>query len=162
MDVRIYLTNLAQYNNGRLLGKWLTLPLSEEELSAEIKAVLGNDEEYFITDYEADFSIEEYDSLIDLNSFAEELEQLNEYDQQRVIYLLENVGINREEALAQYEDVSFYPDKSLEEVADEFVEEGLFGEIPERLQYYIDTEKIARDLDIDGYHETKKGVFHYA
>lgn len=58
METKIYLTDLSSYNNGKLIGKWVVLPLSNEELSNEIKEVLSMDndgdihEEYFITDYE--------------------------------------------------------------------------------------------------------------
>jgi hypothetical protein len=34
-------------------------------------------------------------------------------------------------------------------LAEQFVEEGLYGEIPKALQYYIDYEAIARDLGMD-------------
>ena len=162
MDVSVYLTNLAQYNNGCLIGKWLNLPLSEDELHEEIKAVLGTDEEYFITDYEAPFQIEEYDNLSELNRFTDQFAELCEYDQQRVVYLIEAMNLSKEDALEHYEDVTYYQNMTLEEVADELVEEGIFGTIPDNLLCYLDSEKIARDLSIDDYHETSKGVFHYA
>src|ERR1039458_3402980 len=42
---------------------------------------------------------------------------------------------------------------SLRELAEQFVEEGLFGKIPERLQNYLDCDAMARDLGMD-YSET--------
>lgn len=42
--------------------------------------------------------------------------------------------------------IDIYHVDSLRELAEQFVEEGLFGDIPERLQFYIDYEAIARDL----------------
>lgn len=50
-------------------------------------------------------------------------------------------------------DVDIYELDSLRELAEQFVEEGLFGEIPERLRYYLDYDAIARDLGMD-YSET--------
>lgn len=50
-------------------------------------------------------------------------------------------------------DVDLYQVENLRELASEFVEEGLFGDIPERLQFYIDLDAIARDLGMD-YSET--------
>ena len=38
MEIRIYLTNLAKYNQGTLIGKWLELPLTDEELEIEIRS----------------------------------------------------------------------------------------------------------------------------
>jgi len=160
-EVRIYLTNLAQYNAGRLIGKWFDLPLTEEELDIALKEVLGSDEEYFITDYEADFRIEEYDNLSELNSFAEKLSELGEYEQEKVIYLTETIGYTREESLEKHEDVMFYKDMTLEDVARELVEEGIFGDIADNIKCYLDYESIARDLSMDSYHETSKGTFQY-
>jgi antirestriction protein len=42
----------------------------------------------------------------------------------------------------------------LRELAEQFVDEGLFGDIPERLQSYLDYDAIARDLGFD-YTETE-------
>lgn len=44
-------------------------------------------------------------------------------------------------------DIYWY--NSLRELAEEFVAEGLYGEIPENLQSYIDYDAIARDLAIE-------------
>lgn len=51
-------------------------------------------------------------------------------------------------------DVDLYCVEGLRELAEQFVDEGLFGEIPERLQYYLDYDAIARDLAMD-YTETE-------
>ena len=161
MEVRVYLTNLAQYNAGRLIGKWISLPMDEEELACEIKEVLGSDEEFFITDYEADFRIEEYENLNELNSFAEKLIDLDEYDQKKVLYLVDDIGYSWEDSLEKYEDVIFYPNSTLEDVAEEMVEEGIFGDLTDQIKGYLDYEKLGRDLGIDGYHETNNGTFCY-
>lgn len=50
-------------------------------------------------------------------------------------------------------DLDLYPCDSLRDLAERFVDEGLFGEIPERLQFYIDYDAIARNLAVD-YTET--------
>ncbi len=50
--------------------------------------------------------------------------------------------------------ITLYRVDSLKELAAEFVDEGLFGDIPERLQSYLDFERIARDLSFDGFTET--------
>ena len=46
-------------------------------------------------------------------------------------------------------DIDIYRMGSMRDLAIEFVEEGLFGDIPERLQFYIDYDAIARDLSVD-------------
>ena len=42
--------------------------------------------------------------------------------------------------------MDIYAVESLRELAEQFVDEGLYGDIPESLQYYIDLDAIARDL----------------
>lgn len=46
-------------------------------------------------------------------------------------------------------DVDIYEMDTLRELAEYFVDEGLFGEIPERLQFYLDFDAIARDLSME-------------
>ncbi|MCW5678334.1 MAG: antirestriction protein ArdA [Xanthobacteraceae bacterium] len=46
-------------------------------------------------------------------------------------------------------DVTIYELDSMRELAEQFIEEGLFGEIPENLAPYIDYDAIARDLEFD-------------
>jgi Antirestriction protein (ArdA) len=46
-------------------------------------------------------------------------------------------------------DVDLYEMDSLRELAERFIEEGLFGEIPKTLQNYLDYDAIARDLGMD-------------
>jgi antirestriction protein len=50
-------------------------------------------------------------------------------------------------------DVDTYHVETMRDLAEQFVDEGLFGDIPERLQFYIDFDAIARDLSVD-YAET--------
>ncbi len=46
-------------------------------------------------------------------------------------------------------DIDLYELDSLKELAEQFVEEGLFGEIAESIRFYLDYDAIARDLGID-------------
>lgn len=45
--------------------------------------------------------------------------------------------------------IDLYHVGSLRELAEQFVEEGLFGEVPEPFQFYIDYDAIARDLAVE-------------
>lgn len=51
-------------------------------------------------------------------------------------------------------DVDLYHVNSMKDLAEQMVDEGLFGDIPEHLERYIDMDAIARDLVYD-YTETK-------
>ena len=73
--INLYITNLGKYNEGHLIGKWLELPASNEEIEKVLKEI-GIDgviyEEYFFTDWESIEGIEinEYSSLKELNEIA--------------------------------------------------------------------------------------------
>lgn len=51
-------------------------------------------------------------------------------------------------------EVDIYEVESLKELAEQFVDEGLFGEIPPSIANYLDYDAIARDLGMD-YTETE-------
>jgi antirestriction protein len=46
-------------------------------------------------------------------------------------------------------EVDIYEIGSLKELAETFVDEGLFGDIPEKIRFYLDYDAIARDLGMD-------------
>ena len=50
-------------------------------------------------------------------------------------------------------NVDIYFVNSMKELAEQFVDEGIYGDIPDSLQYYIDTNAMARDMAVD-YSET--------
>jgi antirestriction protein len=147
--LKIYLTNLAKYNAGELVGKWVELPVDAEELQAEIKEVLGNDEEYFITDYETEidgFKVHEYSNVFKLNEIAEKLQELDE-TQRKVFSVLVNNGYTYEQALDKIAEGDFW---TLEAENDEqigyWLADNGFIEIPEHLTNYVDYEKLGRDF----------------
>lgn len=53
-------------------------------------------------------------------------------------------------------DVDLYPDFSLKDLAIQFVDDGLFGQVGKFLEFYIDYDAIARTLTAD-YTETEIG-----
>ena len=40
MTMKIYLTNLGKYNDGELVGEWISLPISEEDLNAVFDRIM--------------------------------------------------------------------------------------------------------------------------
>lgn len=57
-------------------------------------------------------------------------------------------------------DVDIYEEDNMKELAIRFVDDGLYGEVPEALQFYINYDAIARDLAMD-YSETEIAGQHY-
>ena len=79
--MNIYLTNLGKYNEGQLIGEWVELPVSNEELQKVFERIGINEEyeEYFIADYECGFyEVGEYENIDTLNGIAERIEELDE------------------------------------------------------------------------------------
>jgi len=165
--MKIYLTDLQAYNEGHLVGRWIELPMDTEELQQAISEVLnegeavsgtGNHEEYFITDYEANITIDEYDDVFKLNELAEIINNLDAdvllklkflsyegYDERKV---LEN-GLDRYDVeIYDYRDDDRFVDVYML-LAQDLIEEGLFGTIPSNLINYIDYAAIGRDLSYD-------------
>lgn len=66
-----------------------------------------------------------------------------------IIALRKGIGFDAESDEIDALDVDIYCVETLRELAEQFVDDGLFGEIPEPLRGYIDFEAIARDLAMD-------------
>lgn len=155
--IKIYVANLGKYNEGELVGEWLTLPIDMDEEWEEFKQSIQIDgeeyEEWAIHDYEAPegIRIDENDNIEELNELAEQLEEFDENDEEKLLALIEwGYYFNTKDAIENLESFTLYSDISTEkELGDRHIEEGLMGEIPEKLEYYIDTEKLGRDIAIN-------------
>lgn len=168
-EIRIALTNLGAYNEGTLRFVWLELPASEEELEEAYEAIgIGEEdrcggvyEEVFITDYEAPFTIGEYDNIEDLNEKAEELANLDEWDLEIVKAYMECYDNDVFRAIDALGSCTWYPNTTLEELAEELLTEDLnCAGVPDWVYNYIDFSGYARDLQYDGYHEVNDGVLY--
>lgn len=158
-NTQICIQDLAAYNNGYLVFEWVKLPVSEEELNEAIKSVLakgeelvkcGTHEEIMLADFESDIiDINEWSSPYKINEICEELEALEEYELKKYKYLVDSVGYNHEDAMRNIEDCDLYENTNLKELAEQFIEEGLFGNIPDNIKNYLDYDAIARDLGFD-------------
>lgn len=87
-------------------------------------------------------------------NFPDYLEAVENWDEDEKIKVIIAVGeagyeFNLGKDAPDQFDVDLYQLDSLKELAEQFVDEGLYGEIPKALQYYIDYEAIARDLSMD-------------
>lgn len=155
MEIKIYVANLSAYNEGKLIGEWLTLPLEDEELQEQIEEVIeaGGGEEVAIHDYEAPFSISEYQSITELNKMARRLEDLDEYEEEIVKHIFDYF-VDYDEALECIENNEYRTYEECYDMADvahEVVEEqGVLHDAPELLARYFDYEAYGRDLEIEG------------
>ena len=156
--IKVFLTNLGKYNEGYLIGEWLELPATQQEIDETMAKIGINEEyeEYFITDYETDIEgveVGEYSNLDELNELAEQLDELEE-DAQKAIQAMLLDGYTFNEALekAINGDYAIYFDcDNMTDVAYEIVEEcGYLNDVPETIARYFDYEAFGRDLNIEG------------
>ena len=106
----------------------------------------------FIDGEEIDYDLAKAIGLNQAN-FAQFLSAVDDWDdgeKRAVIIAVGECGYTFEPDLdpAQFE-VDIYENTTMRDLAEQFVEEGLFGEVPEAFQNYIDYDAIARDLAVE-------------
>ena len=127
--LNVWIGNLGKYNEGELVGEWLKLPVSKQELDtflrekvglqltqAEVDKALEEEgvcyEEYMINDYETDLPIKisEYENLDNLNLLATIAENVNDMD--AINAYVDNQGEMTLEELAnlmeQEDDIAYF------------------------------------------------------
>ena len=164
--MKIYITNLVKYNEGVLKGEWVSLPMDEKKLQSKINNILGSDEEFFITDYEAPIKIDEYDSISDLNEFARKFAEIQETDD--VIAAIANEVLGPEYPMEEL--VRILSDHEYYIVEEVWTKSDLARKVDESLlpfdykavdaagaSGYIDWEAVGREMVMSGWTITRKG-----
>lgn len=130
-----------------------------EDYSAKAKA-LRNDygapvEEFEIQFIDGDDIDCDLANAIGLNQanfarFFEIADEWEDWEKRLVIIAVGECGYQFEDGTDPGDfNVDVYEVDSLRELAEQFVDEGLFGEVPESFRFYIDYDAIARDLAVD-------------
>ncbi|MBL4616596.1 MAG: antirestriction protein ArdA [Robiginitomaculum sp.] len=148
-EIRIYVACLAAYNSGILHGTWIDADQDASAIRAEIRTMLATSpetqaEEWAIHDYEGfeGAPIAEYqgiDSVAEIATFIAENGELGG----KLLAHFHSLEYARDTLEDHY--VGEY--RSLSDYAQEITEETT--QIPESLQFYIDYEAMARDLEIN-------------
>lgn len=73
MTIDIYLSSLSEYTNGNDNGEWLTLPMSNEELTDKFNGIVGKGKEWIILDSSEPSLVSEYEDVFSLNDFLLEV-----------------------------------------------------------------------------------------
>ena len=165
-----FITNLGKYNEGALIGEWVSFPATPEEVKKALEKIgigakdeFGNVyEEWFITDYNCDvdglaknINFGEYENLDELNYLALKIGELNSYELEKfqaVLEVSDYTGsvkdiINLTGNLDKYD---IYPDvKNCEDLGIYYVDELELVKVPDELRYYIDYESYGRDIALD-------------
>lgn len=153
--IRGYVTNLGKYNESKLIGQWISFPISEDDFQKVLKIIGINEEyeEWFFTDFGLpfdDMNMGEYASIEELNEVAKKLEEV---DEDVIIAIEETYTSNLTECFEIYdkEDYIFYAGMTMAEVAQEYAEEqvGCIVRDPQARDWvlrYFDYEQLERDL----------------
>ena len=159
-NISIYITNLGRYNEGYLIGEWLKLPVPADKLDEVLAriGINGEYEEYFITDYEASFAnlnLSEYTSIEALNEFAEQLDEMESWEVEKLAAVLEYETVS---SITDITDIIEHLD-DFDILADVEDDEGLgryYAEefctleaVPEHLRSYFDYESYGRDIRLE-------------
>ena len=147
---KIYVACLAAYNSGYLHGKWIDATLDLDTIWDEIKQMLKTSpvpdaEEYAIHDYEdfAGYNLSEYSGIESTHEIALFIEEHGDLGSGLIDYAQD---LDEARTMLENEYAGCY--SSVEEFAEELTTTST--EIPDSLQYYIDYEKMARDMDLSG------------
>lgn len=154
MEIKGYLANLADYNNGNDHGMWIELPTDDETLEHVCEDLhIGEDgDEHIFLDWEG-VNLGENISLEEANEIALRVESLEPYEEDVLEALIDD-RFDVEQALGIVEsgDYVLYPDcGTMADVAEEHVEEsGALAGVPDWIARYIDYDALGRDLEIEG------------
>lgn len=166
--LNIYINTRGNYNvYGAENGKWITLPMAEDELSAKLtataKKMKDSDPEWFVNDYKwedkAFFPVDEVSSYNRLNKICETISELDEYDQEKLLAIIEYTGSDIQDAIDDLDCYTFYQGQTLEDVAYDLINECY--NLPEIALTHFDYSAFARDLSFDNYYEAENGVLCY-
>ena len=160
--IKGYITNLGAYNEGRLIGEWVTFPCSREDFNAALKRIgIGAPddcdvpyEETFWTDWDCscDMGFGEYENFDTVNDIAERIKSLD--IDSDVLDCLISMTDTVKEALNIAESGSYtvyYDCDSMADVAYQYVEDNsLLKNVPYELTDYIDYEKYGADMELNG------------
>lgn len=148
VNIKIYVACLGAYNNGILHGRWIDATQGENHIWEGIKTMLAASpipgaEEHAIHDHEGFEGV-----TLNENASVQHVAELAAFIEEHGAIagkLVEHFG-DLEEAKEALEDRYYGVYSSVADFAQEITEEAT--QIPQNLRYYIDYERMARDLEM--------------
>lgn len=150
-EIKIYVADLAAYNNGKLHGVWIDATQDIDDIQDQINEMLEGSpeelaEEYAIHDYEGfdGYALGEYEGVQAAHNIACFIEDHPEIGGE----LLNHFGGDLEEAKQAAEEHYTGEYLSLADFAQGLTEDT--SQVPEHLACYIDYERMGRDMELSG------------
>ena len=177
MKIKIYLSNLARYTEGRENGEWLILPKDEEKLEEVFERIVGKGNEHIILDYDAPFEIGEYENVFALNEFLIDL-TLNGVTE-TTVNVLSKVVDTQEELKSVLENGNYIiinVDEHIQGWSTHIVDDDTRGrvlhnlgfntvfkvKVPVEIEDYIDWQSVYTVLSInDGWYDVRRNDTDY-
>lgn len=170
--LKVFITNLSEYNNGNLVGEWISLPTDSSFLNQQIRKVLSSDdsEEIFITDWEWEdkiiFEIGEYDNPQQLNAKLFKIKGLSVYQQEAITFLIsEGICTNDhlEDCINKSYDVVIHRNKTMADIAQERIKEMVgLAEVPSIITNHIDYNSMGEEIKQTEYFvEDNSTIYEY-
>lgn len=158
-EIKVWVGNLGKYNEGELVGKWVTLPIDEDDLEKVLESIGIDNEEYeetFIADYDLPFDSSEfgeYTSIEELNEIAERYNNLSSDEQEIFNEISTEFQLDEVFNIIESENYVSHPNcDDMTDIAYEYIEEtGMLNDVPETVARYFDYEAYGRDIDIEGH-----------
>ena len=148
-EIRIYVADLAAYNNGKLHGVWIDATDDLDEIWNAVNAMLkaspeGFAEEWAIHDYEGfgSYALSEWESFERVHAIASFIEDYPAIG----VELLSHFGGHLDDARKAAEENYAGLYTSLANYAEELTDNT--ADIPENLAYYLDYERMGRDMEL--------------
>lgn len=146
MQIQIYVTG-----EGQAVGRWLSLPMSPDDLKQALEEIADGNGALEIHDFEAPFIIEKNDDVFSVNETAA---IIAEFDH-RLVFALCGCTNSVQQVIrilnsGQYR--VYYDVDSLYDVADVLMRSGYYGRVPAALWRFIDYDKMVRNLEDAGWH----------
>lgn len=146
-EIRIYVADLAAYNNGILHGVWIDACDDPEDIRGQINEMLTDSpeedaEEYAIHDHEGfeGYSVSEWEDIEELHEVACFIEENPGIGGELLAHCCDDLDEARNALKENY--VGCY--KSLADYAQQLTEDTC--QIPDQIVYYIDYEKMGDDM----------------
>ncbi len=150
-DIRIYVACLSSYNAGDLHGRWIDATLGAEHIREEVAAMLAESkhephEEWAIHDHEGfgEAKPSEQESFDTVAAWAEGIEKHGEAFGAFVSWRGDDSTVE------QFEDAYRGTFRTIEDYAEQLIDDCYDTKAMGALANYIDYEKFARDLQYGG------------
>lgn len=160
-----YITNLGLYNEGLLVGKYISFPITNTELQKVLNEIGINEEyeEWFFTDYDGEYPkrvydmLREYTSISELNKIALALEKVNEAGTEEAFEAFLDIGNEFYASCANAINGNylFIDGNSYYDLASFWVDAlGGINELSnDTLECFFDYEALGRDVRLEYYAE---------